>query len=250
MKIKYAEFGSGEKTMLILPGLSIRTLSDNVAPIAQAYKMFAQDYTVYLFDMPEVVEDGYDLPDMANDFFDKIRELGLKDIYLFGVSIGGMAAQILSLDHPQLIKKLCLCSTVSYLEEKNAVSSWKKLAEEGDSTGLLEQMIRYIYGEDNYDAYIGPIKALYSDLSQEELQRFAKLCSAADGFDVRQRLPQLKMPVYCLGSRKDMIFPYEQQKVTADILACDSFYYDAYCHAVYDEAADIKEKIYDFFEGE
>ena len=36
-------------------------------------------------------------------------------------------------------------------------------------------------------------------------------------------------------------------KETSDILGCESYFYEGYSHAVYDEAKDIKEKIFDFF---
>ncbi len=46
----YIRFGSGRKTLVILPGLSVQSVIPAAADIEKQYDLFKKDYTVYLFD--------------------------------------------------------------------------------------------------------------------------------------------------------------------------------------------------------
>ncbi|MBO7136126.1 MAG: hypothetical protein J6V73_05820, partial [Spirochaetaceae bacterium] len=49
-EMEYLQFGSGAKTLVIIPGLSIKSELLSAESIESAYACFAQDYTLYLFD--------------------------------------------------------------------------------------------------------------------------------------------------------------------------------------------------------
>ncbi len=49
----------------------------------------------------------YLLSDMASDAAGLIKELGLEPVHVVGASMGGMIAQQLTLDHPDLVASLC-----------------------------------------------------------------------------------------------------------------------------------------------
>ena len=46
----YFRFGHGKETLVILPGLSVQSVMGFADAVAEAYQMFADDYTVYVFD--------------------------------------------------------------------------------------------------------------------------------------------------------------------------------------------------------
>ena len=48
--MQYIRFGSGEKSMVILPGLSVQSVMPLAQDVAKAYEIFSEQYTVYLFD--------------------------------------------------------------------------------------------------------------------------------------------------------------------------------------------------------
>ena len=75
--------------------------------------------------------------------------------------------------------------------------------------------------------------------------------SASDGFDIRDELAYVDKPVFIIGSRKDKVISPSAILETAEYLKTDTsvFLYSGYSHAVYDEAPDIKERIYSFFRG-
>ena len=56
MNLKYMKFGDGPKNMVILPGLSLRPVTDAPQGVIAAYNIFSEEFTVYLFDYREEPE--------------------------------------------------------------------------------------------------------------------------------------------------------------------------------------------------
>jgi pimeloyl-ACP methyl ester carboxylesterase len=75
----------------------------------------AQDRPVILVDYRGVGRSGGEMPDsmpaVAADIIAFIKALGLKEIDLFGFSIGGMVAQQVVLDAPELVRRILLAGT-------------------------------------------------------------------------------------------------------------------------------------------
>ena len=55
----YFRFGNGSRTMVILPGLSVQSVMASARLIADAYEMFAEEYTVYVDTAPDYKERMY-----------------------------------------------------------------------------------------------------------------------------------------------------------------------------------------------
>lgn len=75
----------------------------------------AADHEVILFDNAGIGASGgetpYTVAQMAPQCVAFCRALGLKAIYVVGFSLGGMIAQQLALDHPDLVRRLMLLGT-------------------------------------------------------------------------------------------------------------------------------------------
>ena len=247
MKIKYMKFGDGPRTMVILPGISLRPVSETPQGIIKAYELFAQDFTVYLFDYKENPQEGTTAWDMAEDLSEAFEELELKQVYLYGVSLGGMVAQAFTIRYPQFVKKLVLASTVSKVSDLSKTEQWLYFAKEKDIISLVDSFMKAVYSKEVYDQAIDVMISMYKNLSDEDLRDFITRLKAVENFDVRSQLNQIKVPVMTFSSKADQVFSYDELKETSDILGCRSYFYDGYSHAIYDEAQDIKKRIYDFF---
>ena len=239
--------------MVILPGLSLRPVTTTPQAVINAYEIFSNEFTVYLFDYREDPEKGMRIGDMADDVAEALKEMELSGIYLYGVSMGGMVAQMLTLKYPDLVKKLVLTSTVSRVDPEHNVHRWLSYAREKDIMRLIDSFVKEVYTKEAYEQYIDMMIATYKSLTDEELRAFILRLEALEDFDVRDSLHEIKVPVLVLGSRADQIFSVEEMGDTARLLSCESYFYDGYSHAVYDEAEDIKQRICEFFmreEGE
>jgi pimeloyl-ACP methyl ester carboxylesterase len=112
LKFAYRRYGKKGVLPLVFTNYLTGTM-DNWDPAV--IDGFAKDREVIIFDNAGVAASGGTTPDtiaeMAKDAAAFIDALGLKKIDLFGFSIGGMVAQQLTYDHPELIHKLILSRT-------------------------------------------------------------------------------------------------------------------------------------------
>ena len=247
MNIKYMKFGDGPRTMVILPGLSLRPVTETPQGVISAYEIFTRDFTVYLFDYREEPAEDQTIEDMADDVADALKELGLAKVYLYGVSMGGMVSQVLTIKYPELVEKLVLCSTVSRTMENERMKEWLLLAKHKEIILLVDSFVKSVYSPGFYERSIDLAFSMYKDLTDEDLRNLVIRVEAAENFDVSGRLKEIKVPVFFLGCLNDQIFTTEQMQETVEGLGCESYFYDNCSHAIYDEEADIKNRIYDFF---
>ena len=101
-------FGSGEKTLAIIPGMSIKPISHSAEAIAAAFADFAADRTVYVFGRGRKVREDVSIETLAADVAEAMDGLGLRGADVFAVSLGGMIALRLALTRPELVRSLAL----------------------------------------------------------------------------------------------------------------------------------------------
>ncbi len=248
-EMKYFKFGNGAKTAVILPGLGIKSVTSAAESVASAYKSMDDDFTVYVFDRRTECPQGYSIKDMANDTAEAIKRLGLRDVYLFGVSQGGMIAQALTLDYPQLVRKAVFCSTIARITEDNSeiLRKWALFAEQGDEESLTESMVNTVFSDEFAEKYGDFLKQVMGGASKEEIERFIILAKGCEGFDVYDRLPEIKCPALVIGSKADKIFNFKYINELAERLNAQMIVYESYGHAVYDETPDCLKNIIEFF---
>ncbi len=248
----YVVFGGGEKTFVILPGLSIHSVMGSAEAIAAAYQSFAEEYTVYVFDRAKDLKEGYTVRDMAEDTAKAMEALHIEGADVFGASQGGMMAQYLAIDHPALVHKLILGSTLSKPNDTflNVVDTWISLAEARNEESLLASFADQIYGKATLEAYRDYLITSNQGIAEEEYQRFIILATACKNFNCYDALSSIQCPVLVLGSEGDQVVTAEGSREIAEKLNCTLYLYDAqYGHGVYDEAPDYKQRCLDFLQS-
>ncbi len=251
-EMRYFRFGTGQKTMVILPGLSLQDLMPMADAVADAYSIFAEDFTVWFFDRRTDIPAGYTIEAMAEDTAGAMKKLGLKDIYLFGVSQGGMMAQCIAAAYSGLVRRMVLVSTASRTDEgsiSTVCGRWKELAAECSGAELFRAFAKDIYTPSFYEAYKDAIMSAGEKITEEELDRFRKLLDAVGGFNISGKLSMITCPVLVLGAAQDTVTDAGMMAETAEKLGWESFIYEGYGHAVYDEAPDFKERILEFLQA-
>ena len=125
MQFDYIAFGNGTKPLIMIQGLNTRDIKGSSLSLAYMYRIFAKDYKVYLFDRRPVVQEGITVRDMATDIAQAMDRLGITNADVLGVSQGGMIAQYLAIDRPDLVNKLVLAVTLSKNNDtvKNVVNN-------------------------------------------------------------------------------------------------------------------------------
>ena len=247
--IDYAVFGKGAEVMVIIPGLTLRDVKGAGAGLAFSFRKFAKDYRVYVFDKVNEVPDGYTVRDMASDTAEAMRSLGISGAYVYGVSLGGMVAQYLAIDHPDLVKKLALGVTLSRSNQtvEGAIERWVTFAESDNFGGIVKDMMKVMYSE-RYVKRYGWLFPLLSKLAvpknKERFIRLAKSCLTCDSYS---ELDKIECSTLVLGGLEDKIVGAEGSLEIAEKLGCEIYAYEGLGHSAYEEAKDFNKRIFDFF---
>ena len=248
----YVRFGQGEKTLVILPGISVQSVMGSADAIAEAYRLFTEDYTVYLFDRRKELPDLYSIYDMAQDTADAIRALELGSVSLMGVSQGGMIAMDIAISNPELVEKLVLGSTSACIldEQYQTIDAWVRLAKSGDAEGLYLAFGKAVYPEEIYKQSEELLIETAKTVTDEDLARFIIISEGTKDFDISDDLEKISCPVLLIGSKDDGVLGADATMQIAKRLHgkqdFEFYMYDGYGHAAYDTAPDYKERVLDF----
>ncbi len=247
----YASFGTGEKKLVVLPGLSdgLATVKGKAWLLASPYKRFFQDYTVYMFSRKNDMPDGYSIGDMADDQVTAMKALGIDSSCVLGVSQGGMIAQSIAIRHPGVVKCLILAVTAPYANKVavNAVSSWIDMAIRGDQRTLMVDTAEKMYS----DAYLQkngkyfPLIARFTKPSSYD--RFLKNANAILRFDARDELSKISCPTLILAGSDDKTVGNDAPgELKSGIENSELFVYEGLGHGAFEEAKDFYDRVLAF----
>lgn len=247
----YVSFGYGSKTLVLLPGLSdgLVTVKGKALLLAKPYRIFFKNYTVYMFSRKNQMPEGYSIRDMAADQARVLQNLGITKACVMGVSQGGMIAQYLAIDCPEMIEKLVIAVSAPKVNEviQDCVGRWIQFAEQGDHKSLMVDIAEKGYSE----KYLKKYRTLYPILGKigrpENYNRFFINANAILGFDAYEELDKIACPTYIIGGNEDKTVGVKASYEMKDKIKDSELYiYKGLGHAAYDEAKDFNGRIYEF----
>ena len=247
----YVSFGYGSKTLVLLPGLSdgLVTVKGKALLLAKPYRIFFKNYTVYMFSRKNKMPEGYSIRDMAADQARVLQNLGITKACVMGVSQGGMIAQYMAIDYPEVIEKLVIAVSAPKVNEviQDGVGRWIQFAEQGDHKSLMVDIAEKGYSE----KYLKKYRNLYPILGKigrpENYNRFFINANAILGFDAYEELDKIACPTYIIGGNEDKTVGVKASYEMKDKIKDSELYiYKGLGHAAYDEAKDFNGRIYEF----
>ena len=247
----YIRFGTGERILLMLPGLGdgLRSMKGTALPMAFMYREFAKDFTVYAFSRKNVLPEGYTTRDMARDQAEAMEQLGIESADIFGVSMGGMIAQHLAIDYPGKVGKLILTVTSARPNPilTESIEEWVSCAKRGDHTALMDSNVRRIYSEDYYRRNKWMVPIMGKLTKPKSYDRFYVQADACLTHDAYESLNQIQAPTLVIGGEKDISLGGDASKEIAEkIHGAELRMYAQWGHGLYEEAKDFNQVVLDF----
>ena len=247
----YAAFGKGSRKLIVLPGLSdgLATVKGKAWVLSRPYRKFLPSYTVYMFSRKNEMPEGYTIRDMANDQVLAMKNLGIDEAYLLGVSQGGMISQYIAIDHPERVTKLILAVTAPNANNtvKEAVSNWIELAKREDYPKLMADTAERMYSEKYLQKYrrLFPLLGRLTKPSSNE--RFLKNARAILGFDSRNDLSRIHCPTLIIAGENDRTVGKDAaSELSKRIPGSEMFVYDGLGHGAFEEAGDFYDRVFAF----
>lgn len=247
----YIRFGSGKRTLIMLPGLGdgLRTVKGTALPMALMYRMFCKDFTVYAFSRKEPLSNGCTTRDMAFDLAEAMAQLGIEKADIFGVSMGGMIAQHFAIEFPEKVGKLILAVTSSKPNPilTESVQEWITLAKSGDHAAFMDSNLQRIYSDTYYRRNRWMIPLVGKLTKPKSYDRFFSQADACLTHDAFGRLPEIHAPTLVVGGEKDLALGGEaSREIAARIPGAQLLMYPQWGHGLYEEAKDFNEKVQRF----
>lgn len=251
----YIIFGSGSKILIMLPGLSdgLSTVKGKALVLAMAYHMYAKKYTVYIFSRKNHLPKGYSTREMANDQAEAMLALGISKADILGVSQGGMIAQYLAIDHPDLVGKLVLAVTSSKPNEviQKVIDTWLRMAVQGDYKNLMIDTAEKSYSQN----YLQKYRFLYPLLGRigrpKSFDRFLIQAASCAQHNAYPELDKIICPTLVIGGSCDKIVgTAAASELSEKIKGSKLFIYENLGHASYEEAKDFNDRCLDFFQND
>lgn len=250
-EMDYISFGKGIEILIILPGLGdgLTTVKGMAISMAMIYRMYAKDYKVYVFSRKNHLTEGYSTRDMAKDQAAAMNILGITKAKVLGVSQGGMIAQYLAIDYPDLVDKLVLTVTLSKQNKdvQAVIENMIKLAKQGNHKELMIDTAEKSYSE----KYLKKYRLFYPLLGKigkpKDYRRFLIQAASCVQHNTYEKLENVVCPTLIIGGEEDKIVGVAASIELADkIKDSELFIYKGLGHAVYEEAKDFNNRVMSF----
>lgn len=248
VRMDYAAFGSGERTLVLIQGLTLRRVKGAGLSLAYMYRRFCKEFRIYCFDRRREIPEDYSAKMIADDIAAAMDALVLKNACVLGVSQGGMAAQYLALERPELVERLALGVTLSRNNEnvKRVIGEWVSLIGENELEEMVKSSMRYNYPEEKLKKY-GLLMPLLAKVGKpKDPQEFLRMTKACLTCDTYERLNEISCPVLVLGDKQDKVVTGEASEEIAEKLGCKLVMSDGFGHGAYEEKP-FNDEVYSFF---
>ena len=247
----YVRFGSGPRTLVILPGAGdgLKTVKGAALPFALMYRQLAENYTVYMFSRRNGLPEHYSTREMADDLARTMALLGIRSAVVCGISQGGMIAQWLAIDHPELTEKLMLVVTCGRPNDtlRAAVAEWTEQARRGDYRAIMIDFAERAYSSGRL-RFMRPMYAALGNVGKpKSFRRFLTQAESCALHDAWEKLPEISCPTLVVGGTEDRIASAEASRELAErIPGAQLVMLEGLGHGLYEEDPKFQERVMEF----
>lgn len=199
------------------------------------------------------MSEGYSMYEMANDQVKALKALGIDKTSVMGISQGGMIAQCLAINFPEVVDKLIIGVSTPCINDliRMRINEWVKLAEERNHKQLMISTAENSYSSE----YLKKMRKLYPLIGligkPKNYDRFFINAKAILNFNVLDELKNINAPTLILGGGKDQIVGVDGSYLLKEKIKDSIIYiYPEFGHAAFEEAKDFNKRVLDFLNND
>lgn len=225
----YARWGTGPKTLLLIPGGP-----GNVVPTGMALTMYLRalrplvenGYTAWFVVRRQNMPRGHTIEDMADDYAQLITDEfdGRVDVVL-GTSYGGIVGLCLAARHPDRFGHIAIAVAGYQVSERGKTFDFDfaKRLSEGKTVEASTAMFEFTYPSWRLPGVARVFGALIGRFAYRDTHPYFENdvmveAEAEVAFNAREILPDISVPVLLVGGDQDVYFPKEVCEETARLI--------------------------------
>ena len=249
--MNYIRFGDGAKNLVIIPGVEdgLKSLKASALSYPMFYRPLMQDFTVWVFSRRDNLPEGMTTREMAEDLNLAMNALDLTQAAVMGISLGGMIAQWLAIDHPEHVRKLVLVVTASRANEtgRAVIGHWIEMAKQGDYQGIMLDTAERSYTPERFRKVERALRILGDFGKPESLDRFMIQATSCLNHYTYDQLHRIQCPTLVIGGTDDRIATAAGSiNMAVRIPNCELRMVEGLGHGLYEEEKDFLEWVRKF----
>ncbi len=214
-RLYYEIGGEGPTVVLLHPvGLDSSCWSLQVEALIPGFRVVRPDFRGH--GRSDVTPPPYTLGGLAADVHVLLQQLQQTPAHVIGLSLGGMVAQVLALEHPEDVRSLVLADTNSTLppEARRAMIERGEVAIRGGMASVLESTLTRWFTP----AFLGSevVARCRERLLADDVQGWAGGWQAISGVDTDPRLGEIRVPTLVMVGELDVSAPVTRARALAE----------------------------------
>ena len=222
-RIFYEIDGEGPTVLLLHPvGLDSACWGAQVAALAPRFRVLRVDLRGH--GRSDTPPPPYSLSDFGADVHTLLRQLRVAPAHVVGLSLGGMVAQVLALEHPEDVRSLVLADTNSTLgpEVRRAMVERGEAARRDGMTSILDSTLSRWFTPSFMESEI--VAETRKRLLADDVEGWAAAWRAISELDTEPRLSEIRVPTLVIIGENDLSVPVSRARAMADRIPGAAFH--------------------------
>lgn len=168
--------------------------------------------------LSSVLPNANTLSYFATDLVMLIARLKISKCHLIGLSVGGLIAQLIAYNQPELIHKLILCDTRHKIGDAEGWNNRIRLVQEGGVASVSDSILQKWFPVEFQESHPAVIKGIKTMLDRCSSQGYIQMCMAIRDTDLTESTKKINRKTLVLVGSKDGSTTPSDVKSMADII--------------------------------
>jgi 3-oxoadipate enol-lactonase len=202
-------------------GTDLRIWDEAAAVLAQRFRIIRYDKRGH--GLSEAGPDRYDMAGYAQDLSALLNSASIARATVVGLSIGGLIAQELYRQRPQLFASLVLSDTAAKIGTDESWDARTAAVERGGVAAIADAVLKGWFTADFHAHRSEELAGVRAMLTRTPKQGYLAACGALKRADLRPHLPAIAVPTLCLVGEEDGSTPVALVRETAGAIRRSRF---------------------------
>lgn len=214
--VHYRDIGPRDAPAIVF----VNSLGTDMSIWGGVVERLAADYRIVTFDarghgLSSVPGGPYTLEGLAGDLLELVDRLQLGTFAVVGVSVGGMVALRLAIDHPQRLRAVVACDTAAKIGDADTWNGRIDTAQTSGMTALADPVLLRWFPESIREGRADEIARWRDLLLRTPVEGYVATCAALRDADLTAEVSSIAVPTLIVVGAVDQSTPVALVRDTA-----------------------------------